>query len=93
MKGFKIDPKAIIGKGTQGTVYRGTCVYKDGHEQEVAVKFVRMSFINESNLQNTLRQELSVTFCHDLNHKNIAKGIDVLHTENFICQVFELCEG
>ena len=67
-------------KGSQGKVYRGICSYKDGHKQEVAVKVVEMSFIYEKNLHKTLRQELSVTFCHDLNHKNIAKGIDVLHT-------------
>ena len=52
-----------------------------------------MSFIKNHGLENTLKQELAVTFDNDLNHQNIAKGIDVLFTKDLIYQVFEFCEG
>ncbi len=59
----------------------------------MAVKIVERKFIAKNKLENTLKQELAVTFNDDFNHPNIAKGINVLFTKEILYQLYEFCEG
>ena len=94
LKEISYDPTKIFGHGTQGIVYRGTCIYDNNlsQSQTVAIKKMKKN-TDDHNLRHHLKQELEVLFSIDLDHKNIVKAIDVLHKESEIYMVFEFCEG
>ena len=84
--GNKYTKTTKIGEGTYGVVYRA----KDqkGNE-DYALKKIRLQ-AEEEGIPSTAIREISLL--KELNHKNIVKLIDVLHTPKKLTLVFEYLE-
>jgi len=77
---------AKIGEGTYGTVYKA----KDKRTNEVvALKRVRLDEDDEGIPSSALRE---VSLLKELNHKNIVRIQDVLHSGLKLTIVFEFCD-
>ncbi|XP_065053111.1 cyclin-dependent-like kinase 5 [Rhopilema esculentum] len=75
-----------IGEGTYGTVYKA----KDRNTHEVvALKRVRLDEDDEGIPSSALRE---ICLLKELNHKNIVRVLDVLHSCKKLTIVFEYCD-
>ena len=82
----KYTKTSKVGEGTYGVVYRA----KDQKGQEIyALKKIRLQ-AEEEGIPSTAIREISLL--KELNHKNIVKLYDVLHTPKKLTLVFEYVE-
>lgn len=82
----KYEKLEKIGEGTYGTVFKG----KNLQTQEiVALKRVRLDDDDEGVPSSALRE---ICLLKELNHRNIVRLYDVLHSERKLTLVFEHCD-
>ena len=82
----KYTKTSKLGEGTYGVVYKA----KDQRDQEIyALKKIRLQ-AEEEGIPSTAIREISLL--KELNHINIVKLYDVMHTPKKLTLVFEFCE-
>mmetsp|Transcript_31039 Transcript_31039/g.70998 ORF Transcript_31039/g.70998 Transcript_31039/m.70998 type:complete len:320 (-) Transcript_31039:51-1010(-) len=83
---YQIEEAAVLGEGTYGKVYRGTC--RENNEN-VAIKKMKMDVEEEGVPATALRE---IALLKELSHGNIVKLVDAFISTNTITLVLELVE-
>ena len=87
LKKYKIGK--IIGKGAYALVKKVLDVQTN---EKLAMKiYEKKNFINDINKKKCIQREISIL--NKVNHKNIVKLKEVIHTNNHILIIMELIEG
>ena len=87
LKKYKIGK--IIGKGAYALVKKVLDVQTN---EKLAMKiYEKKNFINDINKKKCIQREISIL--NKVNHKNIVKLREVIHTNNHILIIMELIEG
>ena len=85
LNGFQVQ--AVIGRGSQATVFRGTQVNLD---RSVAMKIMRGEGQSKSTIQNFIKEAREAG---RLNHPNVVQVHDVFTVDNLHILIMELMEG
>jgi cyclin-dependent kinase len=81
-----ISKLGLIGQGTYGVVYKAQ---NTQNKEIIAVKRIKIS-TNEEGLPSTAIREIALL--KELNHCNIIKLYDVLHSQHCLTLIFEYCD-
>lgn len=77
---------SIVGRGTYGTVYKAQNVQ---NKEIIAVKKIQLSTGDEGIPATAIRE---IALLKELDHRNIIKLYDVLHSEQCLTMIFEYCD-